>query len=268
MAAETLVTCWISADFQYNHVVQNMATIMKEKNEVYKREKYKKVFRYFLDEMKQHEEKLPPALNLKMFVKDTIGKVEEIEKRRLAAEKCGNDETAELADGESYADIVVIVVDDDDDSVVEVESEDDDNLLETLKDLNEKQDLEEMDEDDLDRKRREIERQLTEEGDLEEQLPEDGDLEVQLPEEADLEVPGLAKDPKLLGTQLDMLKKFVTEYGSSQESDAGDQQNDDENNVTMENVTANIYEESGQDSLSDEAGSLENVESESKEPDS
>lgn len=245
VAAEELIHCWVTAQFNYSHLVKNMSVVLKERNSERKEEKYKRVFRYFYNELRQQEEKLPPALNLSQFVKKTIEMMETIEKvNKLKIEKDSGQ-----VEQENYVDIDTedesgivqasrqsressILVSSGGEEEMEVkqedaddeEEEDDGELLKSLKDLNEKTDLKniaDMEEDDLEKKREELKRQLTEDRN-------DDDDEGMITDEEDEEISSssnLAVSPKALSSQLDMLTKYVSQC--SKDADTNDQNRDE-----------------------------------------
>jgi len=185
VAAEELVNCWLSADFQYTHLLRNMATLRARHrlNEKKKKEKYRKLFRYFYDELVQNIDKMPLALNLKLFVKNTIEIMDELvrlnkiwETDNICTEKDDDDQNAsdiELIEPEKKeVDNVYLSSDE--------EIQNDKEIIKKLKVLNETQDLNDMNVEDLQNKISNLKEQLNKE-EVEHDADDEDDANIKAP---------------------------------------------------------------------------------------
>jgi len=257
VASEELVHCWVAAQFQYSHLVKNMGVVMKEANPRTKKEKYKHVYRYFQKELQHHEEKLPPALHISLFVKKTIEMIETIEKVNKL-NKIELDKACEHIELDGREDVEGPSPEPRDRSATpqspegsivlssDGEEDDDGELLKSLKDLNEKTDLKNLGEmEALEMQREALQRQLTEE--------EEGEL-VETDEERDMvssSTPNLA--------QLDMLTKYVSQCSkdATKNHDGEEEMNKDKANIDQNDDCNSDKSTSDQDEPMDSVATLD-----------
>eukprot|EP00092_Neocalanus_flemingeri_P000385 GFUD01000409.1.p1 GENE.GFUD01000409.1~~GFUD01000409.1.p1 ORF type:complete len:1950 (+),score=514.17 GFUD01000409.1:338-5851(+) len=214
VAAEDLVNCWLSADFQYTHLLRNITKVKgrARQSEKKKKERYKRIFRYFHDELVQNIDKMPLALNLKLFVKNTIEFMDEIVRLNKMWETDIFDSDKEVCEEDNgTSDIEIIEVEQsehikelkDKDEKTSQSSDDDvihdEELIKKLKDIRESQELTNLSEEDLNKRIADLKHQLS---------TEDCEQETGEPS-ADLSV-GKLKE----------LSAFVSKYGAKDDEDS------------------------------------------------
>jgi len=214
VAAEELVNCWLSADFQYTHLLRNMAKVKVSARQTEKKKKesrYKKIFKYFYGELVQNIDKMPLALNLKLFVKNTIEFMDEIVRLNKMWETDNLDSEREEENEISDIEIVDLEQKENDKDLEEkdkhVISSDEENIndneiIKKLKNMSDSTGLTELSEEELNKKISCLKHQLSTE-DIEQETDDQDETE------------NSEQPPDLSMDKLNELTAFVSQCGAN-----------------------------------------------------